>query len=101
MIGPSATFFAVIVMYFGARKDGTAARGMARRMRRGGGRRCAACAFRPSGRSQDTVSADALQFQEELANVGYVWRPPGAGNIWQPGIPSLMSYIEATERDNS
>ena len=45
--------------------------------------------------------ADALQFQEELASVGYVWRPPGAGNIWQPGIPSLMSYIEATERDNS
>ena len=43
-------------------------------------------------------SADALQFQEELASVGYVWRSPGAGNLWEPGIPSLMSYIEATER---
>ena len=43
-------------------------------------------------------SADVLQFQEELASVGYVWRSPGAGNLWEPGIPSLMSYIEATER---
>ena len=42
-------------------------------------------------------SADVLRIQEELASVGYVWRSPGAGNIWQPGIPSLMSYIEANE----
>ncbi len=43
-------------------------------------------------------NADTLQFQEKLASVGYVWRSPGAGNLWEPGIPSLMSYIEATER---
>ena len=43
-------------------------------------------------------SADAQRCQEELASVGYVWRSPGAGNLWEPGIPSLMSYIEATER---
>ena len=43
-------------------------------------------------------SADALQFQEELASVGYVCRSPGAGNLREPGIPSLMRYIEATER---
>ena len=43
-------------------------------------------------------NADALQCQEELAGVGYVWRSPGAGNLWEPGIPSLMRYIETTER---
>ena len=42
-------------------------------------------------------SADVLRIQEELASVGYVWRSPGAGNVWQPGIPSLMSYIEVNE----
>ena len=43
-------------------------------------------------------NADTLQYQEKLASVGYVWRSPGVGNLWEPGIPSLMSYIEATER---
>ena len=43
-------------------------------------------------------SADTLQIQEKLASVGYVWRSPGAGNLREPGIPSLMSHIETTER---
>ena len=45
----------------------------------------------PSGASNREV----LQCQRDLADVGYVWKPPGAGSIWQPGIPSLMSYVES------
>ncbi len=41
-----------------------------------------------------TSSRDVLQCQRNLANVGYVWKKPGAGNAWQPGIPTLMSYVE-------
>ena len=44
----------------------------------------------PPGASNKEVS----QCQRELANVGYVWKAPGAGSIWQPGIPSLMDYVE-------
>ena len=35
-----------------------------------------------------------LQCQRDLVNVGYVWKAPGTGSIWQPGIPSLMDYVE-------
>ena len=45
----------------------------------------------PAGAS----SHDTLQCQRNLANVGYVWKAPGAGSVWQPGIPSLMDYVEA------
>ncbi len=53
----------------------------------------AIAAARPDG-----ACADVLQLQEELTGIGYVWRLPGAGDLWEPGIPSLMSYIEAVER---
>ena len=55
--------------------------------------------------AQDTLNAiiaDALaldttpeivQYRDRLAMVGYVWKPPGAGDRWQPGIPSLMRYV--------
>ena len=55
--------------------------------------------------AQDTLNAviaDALaldsapeivQYRDRLAMVGYVWKPPGAGDEWQPGIPSLMRYV--------
>ena len=33
--------------------------------------------------------------EEGLASVGYVWRRPGAGNRWEPGLPNLMTYVEA------
>ena len=46
----------------------------------------------------DTFHTSGRPLQEELASVGYVWRSPGTGNLREPGIPSLMSYIEATER---
>ena len=45
----------------------------------------------PAGAS----SQEVLQCQRRLANVGYVWKAPGAGSVWQPGIPSLMDYVEA------
>ena len=31
--------------------------------------------------------------RDRLALVGDVWKPPGAGSRWQPGIPSLMRYV--------
>ena len=50
----------------------------------------------------NTVIADALaldstpkivQCRDRLAAVGFVWKPPGAGDRWRPGIPSLMRYV--------
>lgn len=41
------------------------------------------------------ASHEVLQCQYHLINVGYVWKAPGAGGVWQPGIPSLMHYVEA------
>ena len=45
----------------------------------------------PAGASNRQV----LQCQRNLADIGYVWKPPGAGSVWRPGIPSLMSYVES------
>ena len=42
----------------------------------------------------DSASAVA-QCRDRLAAVGYVWNPPGAGDMWQPGIPSLMRHVRA------
>ena len=36
---------------------------------------------------------EIVQYRDRLAMVGYVWKPPGAGDRWQPGIPSLMRYV--------
>ena len=33
--------------------------------------------------------------RDRLAAVGYVWNPPGAGDSWQAGIPSLMNHVRA------
>ena len=45
----------------------------------------------------DTLALDStpdiVQWRDRLATVGYVWKPPGAGDRWQPGIPSLMRYV--------
>ena len=45
----------------------------------------------------DTLALDStrdiVQWRDRLAMVGYVWKPPGAGDRWQPGIPSLMRYV--------
>jgi len=45
----------------------------------------------------DTLALDStpdiLECRDRLAMVGYVWKPPGAGDRWQPGIPSLMRYV--------
>ena len=36
---------------------------------------------------------EVVRCRNRLATVGYVWKPPGAGDRWQPGIPSLMRYL--------
>ena len=45
----------------------------------------------------DTLALDStpeiVQYRDRLAMVGYVWKPPGAGDRWQPGIPNLMRYV--------
>ena len=56
----------------------------------GGELRAAIASARPDG-----SATDALRLEEGLASVGYVWRRPGAGNRWEPGIPNLMTYVEA------
>ncbi len=45
----------------------------------------------------EPLDEEALRVQARLANVGYVWSPPGEADRWQPGIPGLMSYVEAHE----
>ena len=40
---------------------------------------------------------ETVQRRDRLAMVGYVWKPPGAGDRWQPGIPSLMRYLQSPE----
>ena len=59
----------------------------------------------PATLAQDTLNAviagalaldstpEVVQYRNRLAMVGYVWKPPGAGDRWQPGIPSLMRYV--------
>ena len=55
-------------------------------------------------RTVNAAIADALgidsastvaQCRDRLAAVGYVWSPPGAGDVWQPGIPSLVRHVRA------
>ena len=36
---------------------------------------------------------ETVACRDRLALIGYVWKPPGAGDRWQPGIPSLMQYL--------
>ena len=38
-------------------------------------------------------TAEVLDCRDRLAMLGYVWKPPDAEAVWQPGIPSLMTYI--------
>lgn len=40
---------------------------------------------------------EVLRMQTGLADLDYIWSPPGEANRWQPGIPSLMRYVEAHE----
>ena len=56
----------------------------------GGELRAAIASTRPDG-----SPTDALRLEEGLASVGYIWRRPGAGDSWEPGIPNLMTYVEA------
>ena len=38
-------------------------------------------------------TAEVLGCRDRPAMVGYVWKPPDAEAVWQPGIASLMTYI--------
>ena len=38
-------------------------------------------------------TAELLGYRDRLAMVGYVWKPPDAAAVWQPGTPSLMTYV--------
>ena len=42
-------------------------------------------------------AAARLAVREDLNRLGYVWNPPGQlpPVMWQPGIPSLMQYVQA------
>ena len=41
----------------------------------------------------ETSTAELLGCRDRLAMVGYVWKPPDAEAVWEPGIPSLMTYV--------
>ena len=43
----------------------------------------------------ESSAAQVLECRDRLAMVGYVWKPPDAEDVWQPGIPSLMTYVAA------
>ena len=42
---------------------------------------------------RETSTAEVLECRDRLAKVGYVWKPPDGAALWQPGIPSLMTYV--------
>ena len=44
--------------------------------------------------TEDESGDDTLQRRDSLAAVGYVWKPPEAPDLWQPGISSLMDYVQ-------
>ena len=41
----------------------------------------------------DPSTAEVLSLRDQLAMVGYFWKRPGAGPLWEAGIPSLMRYV--------
>ena len=43
---------------------------------------------------QPDANSAAIRVRDQLAAVGYVWNPPGEGDQWRPGIPSLMAHIQ-------
>ena len=51
-----------------------------------------------SGRTTDQARPDedraAIRVRDQLAAVGYVWNPSGGGDLWRPGIPSLMAHVQ-------
>ena len=44
---------------------------------------------------EDDTTAQVLRYRDRLAALGYVWKPPDAEDLWQPGIPSLMDHVAA------
>ena len=42
-----------------------------------------------------TSTPQVLDRRDRLSALGYVWKPPDAGDAWLPGIPSLMDYVAA------
>ena len=46
--------------------------------------------------SAEDSTAAILRFRDQLATTGFFWKPPDAGDTWQPGIPSLMEYVIGT-----
>ena len=40
-------------------------------------------------------TSQVLDRRDRLSALGYVWKPPDAGDAWLPGIPSLMDYVAA------
>ena len=41
----------------------------------------------------DRTAEEVNQCRESLADLGFVWKAPGDEDRWQPGIPSLMTYV--------
>ncbi len=49
--------------------------------------------------SAENSTAAILRFRDQLATTGFFWKPPDAGDTWQPGIPSLMNYVIGTRAE--
>ena len=43
----------------------------------------------------DAPMHDLYAARDGLATIGYLWKRPGLDDRWQPGIPSLMTYVAA------
>ena len=41
------------------------------------------------------TTVEILERRDQLASIGYIWKPPDAEDAWQPGVPSLMRYVLA------
>ena len=45
--------------------------------------------------TEDASPQDVDRHRDSLAEVGYVWNSPNEEDLWQPGVPSLMTYVAA------
>ncbi len=42
----------------------------------------------------------ALDLLDQLRDLGYVWKPSGSATLWEPGIPSLLDYVQTNAPPN-
>ena len=48
-----------------------------------------------AGATPGATPQQVRKTRRSLQNLGYIWKPPGTEDNWEPGIPNLMTYVRA------